>query len=257
MPTISHTTPKASFVCATYRRPELLCELLYCFHAQDWPNKELVIVSDEPAQELVYDHPDVRIINWPRRMSSLGLKRNFAVSQCTGEYIFHVDDDDLYLPHKIRQGIENASMMGIFKTDLIILDTNPLEVVRGQLPSNYMFTHRAFAMGGAYSIESYWGGDPQLMGILDLFMDAMGDPCRWAESPSYVYRYRTTPYHNSSMPGRAFPSAAKMQRGRIELKPVAPAIDIHNITYENRGRSLANVLRFRPANMERFYKGIV
>lgn len=243
-------------MCATYRRPELLAELLYCFLAQDWPNKELVIVQDEAEQQLVCDHPDVRIINWPRRMSSLGLKRNFGVSQCRGDYIFHVDDDDLYLPHKIRQGIENASAMGVFKTDLVILDTDPMELVRGQLPSNYMYTHRSFAMGSGYGIESHWGGDPQLMGILDLFMDRMGDQCLAVEKPSYIYRWKSTPYHNSARPGGAFPSNEEMRRGRIELVPRAPAIDIHNVQYHDAGRSISEVLRFSPANMERFHKGV-
>ena len=67
---------KISCLCCTYGRPPdrqyLLEEALQSFIQQSYPDKELIIVNDCPEQELVFQHPDVVVVNLPRRCRTLG-----------------------------------------------------------------------------------------------------------------------------------------------------------------------------------------
>lgn len=98
--------PLVSCQCITYNRPELLEEAIESFHRQDYEcDKELVILNDG-AQTLVYDHPEVKIINSPIRFNSIGEKRNACVALCKGDVIFPWDDDDISLPWRISYSLE-------------------------------------------------------------------------------------------------------------------------------------------------------
>ena len=56
--------PKVSCLCPTYGRPQCLEEAIFSFLTQDYQGeKELVILNDLADQTLIFDHPDVKIIN--------------------------------------------------------------------------------------------------------------------------------------------------------------------------------------------------
>jgi glycosyltransferase involved in cell wall biosynthesis len=73
------------------------------FLAQDYPEKQLLIVDDGACdvEDLVPVHPQIRYI---RRKSheSLGSKRNVACDAADGDIILHWDDDDWYAPWRLR-----------------------------------------------------------------------------------------------------------------------------------------------------------
>jgi glycosyltransferase involved in cell wall biosynthesis/GT2 family glycosyltransferase len=72
------------------------------FLAQDWPNRELIVVDDgrDPVGDLVAGVPGVRYLRLARR-ASIGAKRNLACSEARGELIAHWDDDDWYAPGRL------------------------------------------------------------------------------------------------------------------------------------------------------------
>jgi len=89
--------------CITYGRVELLEEALESFLRQDYDgDHELVIVNDYPRQRLHFDHPRVRIYNLDFTFDTIGEKENFAVSACRHDTIAVWDDDDIALPHHLR-----------------------------------------------------------------------------------------------------------------------------------------------------------
>jgi glycosyltransferase involved in cell wall biosynthesis len=89
--------------CITYGRVEFLEESLHSFLTQDYNGpKEMVIVNDYPLQKLIFDHPDVRIINLDYTFDNLGKKENFATEQCRGEIIMQWDDDDVAMPWHLK-----------------------------------------------------------------------------------------------------------------------------------------------------------
>jgi len=95
--------PLASFVCLTYNRQTLLNEILYCFLAQDYENKELIILNDNALIDYYYNDPRVKIFNIKNRFVSLGEKRNFSRAITNGEFIFITDDDDIYYSNHISR----------------------------------------------------------------------------------------------------------------------------------------------------------
>jgi glycosyltransferase involved in cell wall biosynthesis len=101
---------KASCLCPTFNRVPgkqwLLEEAIESFLRQDYDDKELIILNDCPQQTLICNFPNVLVLNLPRRISSLGEKRNLLVSIASGSVFFPWDDDDVSLPTRVSQSIE-------------------------------------------------------------------------------------------------------------------------------------------------------
>lgn len=109
--------PAVSCICLTYARPELLEEALYSFLEQEYSGpKELIVLNDYAEQSLIFDHPEVRIINLPRRFRTVGEKMNAAVALASHNLLFVWDDDDIYLPHRLSFSVEHFDpKKGFFK----------------------------------------------------------------------------------------------------------------------------------------------
>ena len=212
----------ASFVCSTFRRPELLENAIACFLAQEWEgDKLMVIVNDEPEQQLVFDHPEVRIFNHKNRIP-LAIKRNIAVSECIGEtdYLFHSDDDDLYAPERIRVSVENMTE-GVFKTDRFCIDTTPIQQVFGRNIGNYAFTPRLWARYGGYLYEPGWPiDDMKLINHFDYYLVSKGLRCPQPKLPFMLYRKNIEGYVNLSE-HKLNGQNREVKRGRVELSPKA------------------------------------
>lgn len=69
------------------------------FLNQDYPDKEFVILNDDPDVEYVCRHPEVRIYNWKYRFRNIREKMNRCVSFCTGDVFIPIADDDIWEPH--------------------------------------------------------------------------------------------------------------------------------------------------------------
>jgi glycosyltransferase involved in cell wall biosynthesis len=96
------TNPPVSCFCLTYGRPRLLEEAIHSFLLQDYAGpKEMIVLNDYADQVLSFDHPEVHVINLPRRFRTLGEKLNAAVALASHDLLFVWDDDDIYLPHRL------------------------------------------------------------------------------------------------------------------------------------------------------------
>ena len=84
-----------------------------CFLAQDYPNRELVILDDgdEAVADLVPDDPRVRYERLARRQP-LGTKRNLACERARGDLILHWDDDDWMASWRMRYQIDGLLQSG-------------------------------------------------------------------------------------------------------------------------------------------------
>ncbi len=96
--------PRASCIMPTRGRAELVQLSLQKFQAQDYPNKELIIVDDGPwaVGWLAEGQPAVRYHRLERNEISIGEKRNIACALAAGEIICLWDDDDWYSPGRLR-----------------------------------------------------------------------------------------------------------------------------------------------------------
>lgn len=97
------TTVTVTCIMPTADRPAFLPKAIAGFQAQDYPERELLVLDDgeESVERLVpRDDPRIRY----RREApglSLGAKRNLACEDARGEIIAHWDDDDWYAPWRL------------------------------------------------------------------------------------------------------------------------------------------------------------
>jgi len=85
------------------RRQEYHETLYNCFHAQTWPNKQLVVVDSGFTPSPFFSTlSDPRVIYILREgedtADTVGWKRNHGIDRAEGEVIAHFDDDDIYSP---------------------------------------------------------------------------------------------------------------------------------------------------------------
>ena len=90
----------------TDNRRRFVPEAIRLFLAQDYPNKELVVLDDgeDIVADLIPKTPEIRYLRLDRRQS-LGAKRNLACAAARGEIIAHWDDDDWYAPWRLSRQV--------------------------------------------------------------------------------------------------------------------------------------------------------
>lgn len=120
----SKKLPKISCYCCTFARPRVLEEALFSFLKQDYQGeKELIILNDCEEQNIIYEHPQVKIFNFKKRITPLGEKFNQSVSLCTGDIFMPWEDDDIYLPWRMTTTLRYMhdglfhTTQGIFEED--------------------------------------------------------------------------------------------------------------------------------------------
>ena len=117
-------TPKVSAVCCTYGRFECVQRVINCYIAQDYPNKELIIYNTDADNPYIdYDCKllpyNIMIINrstdflTKEPYTNVGAIRRDALQFAEADYVVTWDDDDIFLPHFMRQGIDRIKETGL------------------------------------------------------------------------------------------------------------------------------------------------
>lgn len=105
-----------SVVVATYKREESLRKSLKSLVEQTYNDVEIIVVDDNANEEwnkkvkIIVDeisqlHPIIYIKNKVNKGSAE--TRNIGIKKATGDYITFLDDDDLYMPNKIKNQVEH------------------------------------------------------------------------------------------------------------------------------------------------------
>jgi glycosyltransferase involved in cell wall biosynthesis len=101
--------PLISCVMPTRGRPEYVLQSIRYFQAQDYPERELIILADADAsgglRERLPDDPRIRYVERPGR-ETIGAKRNRGAEMARGELIAQWDDDDWYAPGRLSAQAE-------------------------------------------------------------------------------------------------------------------------------------------------------
>lgn len=91
-----------SVLTMTYKRSHILEEAIQSFLLQDFQDAEMVVLNDSPDVSYVFDHPRVRVINHPTRFPNLSKKLQYGFTQCQGDWVYRLDDDDLLAPDALK-----------------------------------------------------------------------------------------------------------------------------------------------------------
>jgi glycosyltransferase involved in cell wall biosynthesis len=89
-----------SVLTLTYKRHHLLEEAIQSFLSQTMMT-EMVVINDNPEVDYVFYHPNVKIINYKERFPSIAAKIEWGYKQCSNDFIYRLDDDDLLMRHAI------------------------------------------------------------------------------------------------------------------------------------------------------------
>lgn len=99
--------PLISTVITTRNRASLLVQAIESVLAQDFPAHEIIVVDDDSTDDtpqVVAGYPSVRYVR--TKQGTCGGSRNVGIQQATGEWIALLDDDDAWLPQKLRRCVE-------------------------------------------------------------------------------------------------------------------------------------------------------
>lgn len=112
-------TPLVTCIMPTANRPRFINFAITNFLSQSYPNTEMVIVDDglRPYHTLVPTTPKIKYL-YTKPLRTIGMKRNFACENSSGEFIVHWDDDDTYAYDWISKSIEQLLSTGAEITGL-------------------------------------------------------------------------------------------------------------------------------------------
>lgn len=109
---------RVSVIIPTYKRPENLKNALTSVVIQDYPDIEVIVISDngkdsefnEETKQIVYSfydqNPNCNVILLEHHINRNGAAaRNTGIMHATGEYFCFLDDDDMYLPGRLSKSI--------------------------------------------------------------------------------------------------------------------------------------------------------
>lgn len=103
-----------SVLTITYKRPHLLEEAMESFLRQEkHVGSEMVIINDNPEVDYVYDHPRIKIFNVKERFPSIAAKLKWGFEQCTHNFIYRLDDDDLLAPNAIINVVNTITLSSV------------------------------------------------------------------------------------------------------------------------------------------------
>jgi glycosyltransferase involved in cell wall biosynthesis len=111
---------KVSLICTTFRRFECIKRIIAQFNAQTYPNKELILFNtdEEYPYELGYYDERITIVNngidyiTNVNYTNRGDICRDAVTHASGDYFMLMDDDDIYLPWYVEQGVTKIEELG-------------------------------------------------------------------------------------------------------------------------------------------------
>lgn len=194
--------PAVSCYTSTYGRVHCLNEVLESFLRQNYKGKkELVILNDYADQELIFNHPEVVVINHKDRITPLGNKFNKNIELCSHDILCCMEDDDIYLPNHITYAVENMKN-GIFHTGLAWVKTGFGAMHRSgnYFHASHVFTRELFNKVNGYPEKDNCTVD---VGIMGKFNKEVGSYTQHPkpEDMTYIYRWGNGSYHGSGWGG--------------------------------------------------------
>ncbi len=200
-------------VTVTYKRPVQLGRMLACFLAQDYEDRELVIL-DDAGQYADQQGDRWRLVSVAARYPTLGAKRNAAARLVSSQAkaIAVWDDDDCYLPWALRASAAALGRAGWSRAGLVLHAaadgsgrlfqhrTWAGDPARKLFHAAWAFRRRAFERVGGYPPKINSGEDQHLMRRLERAGTVEADPCRLGFAPFLVCSWGEGPW---SVPGEA------------------------------------------------------
>lgn len=139
--------PRVSVVMCTYNGSRFLREQMNSILAQDYPLHEIIVQDDRSTDDTwdileAYQREHPGLFKLYRNDQNLGFNRNFhtAMLRATGDFIAISDQDDIWLPQKIRRQVETIGESDLCFTDMYVFwDNTPAEHTETDYVTHFLF----------------------------------------------------------------------------------------------------------------------
>ena len=126
-------TPRVSVVIPTYKRPEELKRAVASVLLQDYDDIEILIIDDNPPESETRAATEAAVASLQGPIIHLknekslggGGARNRGIEHANGEFIAFLDDDDEWLPGKLKRQVE---LLDSFPKTVCSIDTGFIEI---------------------------------------------------------------------------------------------------------------------------------
>jgi len=162
--------PHICAICCTFGRTAELSEAVACFHSQKYDGKKtLVIFNSLVNQTIVYEHPEVIVVNAKERPMSMGATRNEAIKHAPdGCLLVTWDDDDRYCSNHLAnfaRGFDITKHGWVRHSRQFHMDCGVVKSAVHGSANTVAFTKEAWEEVGGYH-ELNTGEDQQFIGRL-------------------------------------------------------------------------------------------
>ncbi len=115
--------PLVSIVIPLYNGSNFVEEAIKCAIAQDYPNKEIIVVNDGSTddgagRDICLKYTD-SITYLEKENGGCSSALNYGIKAAKGEYISWLSHDDLYLPNKLSYQIDLIEKLNLDKNTLV------------------------------------------------------------------------------------------------------------------------------------------
>jgi len=129
--------PRVSVIISTYERPEYLRQALDSVYSQTFGDYEVIVVDDGSSEATVASYElaaNTRLIKHERSRCGCAATKNTGARAARGEYLAYLDDDDIWLPHKLESQVnvlDQHPEVGLVYCHFTLVDRE-LEALPGQ-----------------------------------------------------------------------------------------------------------------------------
>lgn len=135
-----------SVVIPTHNRPQMLAEALESVRAQSFTDYEIIVASNGESQEMRERSQAVARMAGATWLAldrgNVSAARNLGVAHAKAEWIAFLDDDDIWLPHKLERQMAEAERTGadLVCSDYVCFGGRDVGVIRPRLPEGWSYT---------------------------------------------------------------------------------------------------------------------
>lgn len=174
--------PKITCIITTFNRPKLLQRALDSVLRQTFKNFEVVIVDDHSDKPPKFKLPDgedrVTAMRLPYNTGYFVRPRNIGIMIARGDYIAHLDDDNVYLPNHLEVLYEaiTKNQADVVYGDRVYKSTNPKET-KFMGKQSYPYNLKQINMGNYIDISDIMHTIQSIndIGFFDIFWDRKAD----------------------------------------------------------------------------------
>ena len=173
--------PLVSIITPTYNRSRFFKIALFVWSSLTYENREWIIVDDGDERLELPEDSRIKYIKLGER-HTIGKKRNIAVENSSGDYIFCMDDDDFYPANVIERRLSTIGASECSYASTIACYNLFKRISFINSPNIYDLPHKRVSEATLFFKRSFWQqrgfGTDSKLGEGERFIEGRYDKCK-------------------------------------------------------------------------------